>query len=68
VKKALIAVNNLTHTVRRKSLPIPTGQVAPNKEGNGKKSIVHWNFRNHAPLRDAPGCPGWNEDQAKRWK
>lgn len=45
MKKALIAVNNLTHAVWRKSLPIPTEQVAPNKEGNRKKSIVYWNFR-----------------------
>jgi hypothetical protein len=61
-KKVLVAVNNLTHAVRRKSSPIPTWQVAPNKEGNGKKSIVYWISENQAPLRDAPGCPRWNED------
>ena len=54
MKKVLVAVNNLTHAVRRKSLPIPTGQVAPNKEDNGKKSIVYWNFRKPSTFKKCP--------------
>lgn len=51
-KKVLIAVNNLTHAVRRKSLPIPTGHQI--KKVMGRKVLYIGISENQAPFKICP--------------